>query len=51
MLGSDGLDPVEYTELELIKERLEAIEAKLDTLIGRIEALQASIDEVLQGYP
>ena len=43
MFESDGLDPVEYTDFEVIKERLEAIEAKLDTLIGRIEALQASI--------
>ena len=46
MSAETQIDPETYADFEVIKERLEAIEAKLDTLIGRIEALQASIDEV-----
>ena len=46
-------DPAEFADAEVIKSRLDDLAAKLDGLIGRLEALQASIDDIdtfLSGY-
>ena len=36
-------DPAEFADDEVIKARLEAIDAKLDTIIGWLESLVAAI--------
>ena len=42
---SDKVDPGEFADAEVIKARLEALEEKLDTIIGHLEAIEASILE------
>ena len=36
-------DPAEFADAEIIKDKLEKLNAKLDLIIGHLEALQASI--------
>ena len=36
--------PAEFADAEVIKSRLESMEEKLATIIGMLEALQASVD-------
>ena len=38
-------DPAEFADAEVVKAKLEAIDRKLDTIIGHLEALQASLEE------
>ena len=38
-------DPAEFADAEVIKAKLEAIESKLDTIIGWLESLVAAIGE------
>ena len=40
---SDQVDPGEFADAEVIKARLEVLEAKLDEIIGRLEAIAASL--------
>ena len=39
-------DPREFTELEVIKERLASVEGKIAEVIGHLESLSAVINEV-----
>ena len=39
-------DPREFTELEVIKDRLASVEGKLDEVIGHLEALASTLGEV-----
>ena len=41
--------PNDFNDSEIIKAKLEALDAKLDKIIGRLEALQASLDDLPQG--
>ena len=37
--------PAEFVDAEVIKQKLESIEAKLDEIIGRLEAIEATLGE------
>ena len=39
-------DPAEFADAEIIKGRLDDLAAKLDAIIGHLEALQSSIENV-----
>ena len=39
-------DPREFTELEVIKERLASVEGKIDEVIGHLESLASTLGEV-----
>ena len=41
--------PNDFNDSEIIKAKLEALDAKLDKIIGFLEALQASLDDLPQG--
>ena len=40
-------DPREFTELEVIKDRLASVEGKLDEVIGHLEAIASTLGALL----
>lgn len=40
---STAVDPSDFIDAEVIKQRLEALDKKLDEIIGRLEAIAASL--------
>ena len=42
-----AIDPEEFASLEVVKEKLEALQESNARIEGRLEAIQASIDEAL----
>ena len=45
---SAEIDPEAYADTEVIKQKLEAILQGQERIEGRLEAFQATLDEVLQ---
>ena len=37
-------DPIGFIDAEVLKEKIEALDEKLDEIIGRLEAIEASLD-------
>ena len=44
MSGETKIDPEAFVSLEVVKEKLEAIEESTDRIEGRLEAIQSSLD-------
>ena len=40
-------DPREFTELEVIKERLASVEGKIDEMLGHLEAIASTLGALL----
>ena len=43
-----AIDPEEFASLEVLKEKLEAIQESNARIEGRLEALQAALDEITE---
>ena len=43
MTEAEGIDPTAFADTEVIKARLEAIEGKVDQVIGHLEAIEAEL--------
>ena len=46
MSGKAAIDPEEFASLEVLKEKLEAIQESSGRIEGRLEAIQASLDSL-----